>query len=88
MQLLEVAGVLAFVLLFIALIQDPVRRLHKSQPAAAQLVFGFGVGVLTAALALVFTLDVFPDDLEPISRIVLLVGVGIEAIIVWFREVR
>lgn len=88
MQLVEVAGVLAFVLLGLRLLWEPVQRLLDDRGAVAHILLGTSFGLLGSALALIFTTDIFPDRFEPISRVVLLVGVVAEVILLGIREMR
>jgi len=85
MQMIEVAGVLAFIALGAVLLWTPMLRLREDRPAAFQAVLGLGLGLVCSGIVLIFTTDLFPDRLQPVSRVILLIALAAEVTVVGIK---
>jgi hypothetical protein len=86
MQGLELVGVAALLVIGFLLFRPWARHLRRANPGMFWAVTIVGVAVIGGTLALIFQGDFFPDRLEPVGRIALLIGVVGGGLLLSLRE--
>jgi hypothetical protein len=86
LQGLEIAGVLALLVIVVALLWPWLTPWRLAHPSSFWPVLGVLLGVTAGLLTLVLIGDLFPDRFEAIGRILLLVGVVGGGLLLALRE--